>query len=84
MLGTADLLRTSVAFCCIHYATGLHLRLKDFVSRYFWGGAGMFDPAFILSTVDVCTIREHAANRFSMQHALSRVQGRFENHRSRP
>jgi hypothetical protein len=72
--GIADILRRSAAFRFIYYETGLYLRLKDMVSRYFWGGEELFDPAFVSSAVDVRKIRDHDANRFFARHALGEIQ----------
>jgi hypothetical protein len=78
--GLADILRRSAAFRYAYYETGLYLRLKDFVSRYFWGGEEMFDPAFISSGVDVRKIRDHDANRFFARYALGELQKMSRTH----
>ena len=72
--GIADVLRRSAAFRFIYYETGLYLRVKDMVSRYFWGGEELFDPAFVSSAVDVRNIRDHDANRFLARYALGEIQ----------
>ena len=78
--GLADILRRSTAFRYAYYETGLYLRLKDVVSRYFWGGQEMFDPAFISSAVDVRKIRDHDANRFFARYALGDLQKMSRTH----
>ena len=72
--GVADVLRQSAAFRYVYYETGLYLRLKDLVSRHFWGGEEMFDPAFISSAVDVRKIRDHDANRFFARYTLGEIK----------
>ena len=49
----ADLLRTSATFRYLYYETNLYLRLRSLVSRYVWGGEEDYDPANIVSGVDV-------------------------------
>ena len=71
--GVADVLRQSAAFRYIYYETGLYLRVKAFVSRYFWGGAEQFDPRFVSSAVDVRRIRDHGSNRFFARYAMSEI-----------
>ena len=71
--GVADMLRQSAAFRYIYYETGLYLRVKAFVSRYFWGGEEQFDPRFVSSAVDVRKIRDHDANRFFARYVMSEI-----------
>lgn len=49
----ADLLRTSATFRYLYYETNLYLSLRSLVSRYVWGGKEDYDPANIVSGVDV-------------------------------
>ncbi len=72
--GSADMLRASAAFRYIYYETGLYLRAKQWVSRYFWGGNEDWDPAFVSSAVDVRKIRDHASNRFFAGYVLKEMQ----------
>ena len=52
----ADVLRSSATFRYLYYETNLYLTLKGLVQRYFWGGQEVYDPAHIVSGIDVRTL----------------------------
>ncbi len=72
--GTADLLRHSATFRYMYYETGLYLKLKSFVSRYFWGGDEEYKPEFISSAVDIRKIKDHEKNRYFARYILGEMK----------
>ena len=71
---TADLLRRSATFRYLYYETGLYLKLKSFVSKYFWGGQEEYKPEFISSAVDIRKIKDHEKNRHFARYILSEMK----------
>lgn len=78
--GIADVLRQSAAFRYIYYETGLYLRIKHLVSRFFWGGAEQFEPRFVSSAVDVRKIKDHESNRFFARYVLGEMTALSKRH----
>ena len=72
--GLSDKLRASSMFRYIYYETGLYLRIKGFVSKYFWGGKEEWTPEFISSAVDIRKIRDHRSNEFFARYVLAEMK----------
>ncbi|MEZ5853612.1 MAG: GDSL-type esterase/lipase family protein [Hyphomicrobiaceae bacterium] len=68
--GVADLLRQFATFRYLYYKTNAYLRLKAFVSRYFWGGNEDWNRAYIQSAVDIRKIADDRRNRIAARHVL--------------
>ena len=76
--GMADKLRSSAMFRYVYYETGLYLRIKGWVSQYFWGGSEEWKPEFVSSAVDIRKIRDHKSNRFYAHYVLQEMKALSE------
>ena len=72
--GSADLLRHSAMFRYLYYETNAYLRLKNLVSRHFWGGDETWAPEFISSAVDIRKIADDQQNRYATRYVLSEMK----------
>ena len=72
--GMADRLRAFNTFRYLYYKTNAYLRLKSFVSRYWWGGEEEYAPQFISSAVDSRKITDHVNNRRAAFYVLSAMR----------
>lgn len=72
--GTADVLRNSATFRYLYYETNLYLTLRSFVSRYFWGGDEHYDPAHIVSAVDVRRLDDPERMARVTRHIVAEMQ----------
>jgi hypothetical protein len=71
--GMADRLRAFNTFRYLYYKTNAYLRLKRFVSRYWWGGEEEYALEFISSAVDVRKITDQFNNRRVARYVLSEM-----------
>lgn len=72
--GIADTLRRSSAFRYLYYQTNLHLTLRYWIQRLYWGGTDEWDPAFVSSGVDIRKINDHPRNAFFARYVLGEMK----------
>lgn len=78
--GLADKLRSFATFRYLYYETNLYLHLKQWISRFYWGGNEDWDPAFVSSAVDIRKIADHQSNRKFARHVLSEIKALSQQH----
>lgn len=77
----ADLMRASAMFRYLYYETNFYLGAKTWISRYFWGSKGNdYDPAFIVSGVDVRNLDDVPRMRRVSRYLISQMKGLADEH----
>lgn len=76
----ADVLRRSATFRYLYYETNLYLTARALVSRYFWGGEEEYDPAFIVSGVDVRNLDDVERMRRVADYSIAQMKAVADAH----